>query len=310
MEWMISCVQLLLGLGLLIVSAEFLLTKIITIAQKLGVSATLITVTVVALGTSLPELITSLMAAYKGIPDISVGNVVGSNLFNILAVIGVSCLLRPLHNNIAVMKKEWGFLLLATLLLWVLGHDLLLSQLDGLLFLLVFAVFLYFIIKGSRTGTASNKKLSQNTSINWQDISIFSLSMIGLLGGAHLALLGAIYLGKSFGMTERVIGLTIVSIGTGLPELATSMMAVFRKHYNISIANVIGSNVMNTLLIIGSASLYMPLAIAQDIMTYDYLWLIGITVGLFLLSLWVKTFSRSLGLCFIFLYGIYLFTLI
>ena len=306
----ISILQLVFGLKILIVSADFLLKKIIDIAKKTGVSPALITVTVVALGTSLPELITSLVAAFKDVPDISVGNVVGSNLFNILAVIGVSCLIRPLRNTFSSMQKEWGFLLLATILLWVLGRDILLSRWDGFFFLVVFLAFLYFIIQ-KKEDQQEQDNAPDGQYLTLKDGLVLCFSLACLLGGAHLALLGAIYLGQSFGMTERVIGLTIVSVGTGLPELAASVVAVFRKHYDISIANVIGSNVMNTLLITGIVALCKPLQVSQDIMVYDYWWLLGVTVGLFVISaMGIKIFPRILGLILIVCYSFYIYTLL
>ena len=311
MELIIATLQLLLGLGLLLVSADFLLKKVIDIATKTGISASLIAVTFVALGTSMPEFVTSLMASFEDIPDISLGNIIGSNIFNLLVVIGFSCTLKPLQNTYTPIKKEWIFLLLATCLLWILGQDLHLTRLDGFLFLILLSVFLYLIIsqrekKSSQNQGQSEPLSSQALFIDWL---LLSLSIAFLLAGAHLVLLGAVYLGKSVGMTERIIGLTIVSVGTGLPEMTASMVAAFRKRHDISIANIVGSNIMNTLLITGFASLCRPLVISKDIMKYDYFWLAGVTIGLFVLSIYVNTFIRAFGVFLLLLYGIYLFSL-
>lgn len=308
MEMIIATIQLLFGLALLLISADFLLKKVIDIATKTGISASLITVTFVALGTSMPELVTSLMASVEGIPDVSLGNIVGSNIFNLLVVIGFSCTLKPLQNTYTSIKKEWIFLLLATCLLWILGQDLHLTRMDGFLFLILLGVFLYLVITQKKSKHAQDQA-STASHASFVDWILLSLSIAFLLIGAHLVLLGAVYLGKSIGMTERIIGLTIVSVGTGLPEMAASMVAVLRKRHDISIANVVGSNIMNTLLITGAASVLNPLIISQDIMRYDYFWLIGITIGLFVLSIYVKVFARVSGVFLLFLYGIYLLSL-
>ena len=310
MGFIIAILQLILGVLVLIISANFLLKKVIDIAKKTNLPASFITLTFVALGTSLPELITSIIASIKGIPDISLGNIVGSNIFNLLAVIGLACSLRPFQSIFTSIKTEWIFLLLATCLLWVLGQDLSITRLDGFLFLILFCFFLYFIIKQKKDLHSQNQHadvLSRSSLfIDW---AFLFISIGFLLGGAHLFLLGAIYLGKSIGMTERIIGLTIVSVGTGLPELVTSVVAIFKKRYDISMANVIGSNIMNTLLITGLASLSMPLLISQSIMQYDYFWLLGITIFLMILSIYLNLFQRVLGVFLLLLYGVYVYTL-
>ena len=306
----IAVLQLVLGLAVLIISANFLLKKVIDIAKKTNLPASFITLTFVALGTSLPELITSIIASIKGIPDVSLGNIVGSNIFNLLVVIGFACTLKPFQSMFISVKTEWIFLLLATCLLWVLGWDLNVTRLDGFLFLTLFCVFLYFTIKQKKDMRSEDQKFNvpgdSSILIDWL---LLFLSIGFLLGGAHLLLLGAIYLGKSVGMTERIIGLTIVSVGTGLPELATSVVAIVKKRYDISMANVIGSNIMNTLLITGLASLSMPLLISQSIMQYDYLWLIGTTVFIMVLSIYMNIFNRILGVFLLLLYGVYIYTL-
>ena len=310
MEMIISILQLILGLGLLIVSASFLLKKVIDIAKKTHLPASFITVTFVALGTSLPELITSIIASIKGVPDVSLGNIVGSNIFNLLAVIGFSCILRPFQSKFTSIKTEWIFLFVATCFLWILGQDLSITRLDGFLFLILFCFFLYFAIKQKKDIQSQDQSADiLSKSSLFMDWVLLFVSIGFLLGGAHLLLLGAIYLGESIGMTERIIGLTIVSVGTGLPELATSVVAIFKKRYDISMANVVGSNIMNTLLITGLASLSMPLLISKSIMQYDYFWLFGITVLLMALSIYTKLFHRALGIFLLLLYGIYIYTL-
>ena len=180
----------------------------------------------------------------------------------------------------------------------------------GFLFLILFCVFLYFTIKQKRDINSQNKcaDVSNKSSI-FVDWVLLSVSIGFLLGGAHLFLLGAIYLGQSIGMTERIIGLTIISVGTGLPELVTSVVAIFKKRYDISMANVIGSNIMNTLLITGLASLSMPLLISKSIMKYDYFWLIGVTIFIMTLSIYMNIFHRFIGVFLLLLYGVYIYTL-
>ena len=226
----------------------------------------------VAAGTSLPELVTSIVAALQGNADIAVGNVVGSNSFNIMAGIGLACLIRPNRVQKSALKIEWPFLMLITIGLYLVSTDLLIGRIDGSLMLFVLVAFFWYAVKNAKKIGLEVEDEDIPAEVKdsvAKDLGLLVLGLIALIGGAELTLTGAINLGKYFGLSDRVIGLTIVSAGTGLPELATSAMAAYRGRDDIAIANVLGSNIMNILAILGVTSLITPLQVNSDIVNYD-----------------------------------------
>ncbi len=296
---------ILAGFGILILAAEVLLRGSVSLAGRLNIPAALVAVTIVAFGTSAPELVTSILAALQGAPDVSAGNVVGSNLFNLLAVIGASCLLMPTRASRETMRFEWPFLILSSGVFYFLGKDLLFDQMEGIGLIALFILFIVLIVKIHK-GSEEPEEFAPLASLSLEVIYIIG-GIIALAGGAHLALIGAIDFGRLMGMSERIIGLTIVSIGTGLPELATSALAAYKGRDDISIGNVIGSNIMNTLAVMGSAAAITPIAISNNVMSFDTIWLLLATFlfwgVLFLTKGWV---SRMFGFLLIVAYATYI----
>lgn len=225
---------LILGLILLIVSGEFLVKGAVAIALRLKLSTLVIGMTIVSLGTSAPELLVSIKAALGGHPDITIGAIVGSNISNIGLILGFTALIFPIVVQKDSLRKDWPMMIGATLLFIVFVQDGVLELYEGVIFLVLLVAFLSLIIYQSRK---ANKKLEATAEIDlsakntplWKSISLIILGSVGLVYGADWMLSSAVDIAKEFGVSERIIGLTIVAFGTSLPELITSCVAAFRK---------------------------------------------------------------------------------
>ncbi|WP_373496873.1 calcium/sodium antiporter [Aquiflexum sp.] len=268
----ISIILLLIGFVLLVYGAEKLVDAASALAANFGIPNIVIGLTIVAFGTSAPELVVNIFAAVSGSSEMVMGNVLGSNIFNVLGILGISALIYPLTVKSNTTWIEIPLSLLAAVLIWILANDMLLdyqvgnliSRSEGLVLILFFAVFLVYNITVSNssqeTGETIEIPLGYTTtkSVLW-----IVVGLAGLIIGGKLIVDNAVEIAKIFGMSERLIGLTIVSIGTSLPELATSVAAVRKKKVDIAIGNVVGSNIFNTFLILGLSSIIMPVEVNQ-----------------------------------------------
>jgi cation:H+ antiporter len=263
----LSTVLLLVGFAILIKGADFLVNGASSIAKKNGISNLAIGLTVVAFGTSLPELIVSLFAAFDGKNDASFGNVIGSNIFNLLFILGISGAIFPLVVQRNTVKYEVPLSLLAAGLLFLLVNDGMvfgsegdsLSRFDSLILLVFFALFLYYIY---RTMTATSD-LDEGEPIklysNIMSVGMIIAGLAFLIGGGKLVVDNAIEIAHYFELSDKFIGLTILAAGTSLPELATSAVAAYRKNTDIAIGNVVGSNIFNIFFILGITGLVHPM---------------------------------------------------
>jgi cation:H+ antiporter len=266
---------LLLGFAILIKGADFLVDGASSSAKKFGISNLAIGLTVVAFGTSMPELIVSLFSALDGKNDASFGNVIGSNNFNLLFILGISGLIYPLVVHRNTVKFEVPLSLLAAVVLYLLvndqmtfGTENMLSRGDGVILLLCFLGFLYYIYRTMKT----TPEVEQGT-IRLFSTPVAAAMIIGgllaLIFGGQLVVKNAIALAQHFGLSERLIGLTILAAGTSLPELATSAVAAYRKNTDIAIGNVIGSNIFNIFFILGITSTVQPISYNMA-MNFDF----------------------------------------
>lgn len=288
----IALALIALGIVLLVVGGEILLRGAVGLATVLRLTPAVIGLTVVAAGTSVPELAVSALAAWRDSPDITVGNVVGSNIFNIAFILGISALLRPLAITGNTIKLEYPVLALVTLMALAVCEDGQISRLDAALFLAVYVAFTAYLV-GLVRGQMNEKEAQEFRSevkelepAVHQPRLLVSLCLlaggIALLGaGAEATVRGAVTLAQRLGLSERVIGLTIVAAGTGLPEVVTSLVSSFRGRDDIAIGNVIGSNLFNILGILGLSSLIVPLPVSPAIISSDAWWMLGVTFGLF-----------------------------
>ncbi len=278
---------LILGFVLLIKGADWLVNGATALAKKHQVSDLAIGLTIVAFGTSMPELVVNAFAAFENHPDIVYGNVIGSNNFNLFMILGIAGLITPLVVQSSTVWKEIPFSLAAAFLLFFLANDFMadsgigLSRLDGTMLLLFFAGFLFYVYKQLRTG---NVPATTTTVIHYSNLKIWGFILLGLtllVIGGRLVVESAVDIASALGVSQTLIGLTIVAAGTSLPELATSVVAAIKKNNDIAVGNIIGSNIFNIFFILGVSSLIRPIPFSPKFNQDIYLLIFG-TVILFL----------------------------
>ena len=277
MFWALS----FLGLFLLLISGDFLVKGAIQLSNRLGVSALLVSLTVVAFGTSAPELIVAIKATLSGSPGLAMGNVVGSNIANILLVLGLPTLIMGLKNNITDTKRSFGFMIAASVLFIMFGMSGSFSWVYGIVLLSLLAFFLFDTFRQNSKKALNGEILEfqQRTLHSWWTIIFFlTLGVIGLPLGADLLVTNASALAKGYGVSDAVVGLTLVAIGTSLPELATTFVAFVRKKAEVVLGNLIGSNIFNLLAIIGITSLISPVPVDPIFIKFDFWIMLGASV--------------------------------
>ncbi|RYG72364.1 calcium/sodium antiporter [Lentibacillus lipolyticus] len=308
-------ILLLLGFALLIKGADFFVEGASHIARALHVSPLLIGLTIVALGTSSPEATVSIVAALQESSGVSVGNVIGSNIFNITLVVGLTAFLNPLKVESETVKKQIPFTLLASTALIIVISDRSLEHLsenlitrsDGLILLLFFAIFLYYLFEVAKN---SREKVKQESSeskpVSWSKNIIQTIGgLAAIIVGGRLVVNNAVDIAVSFGMSETLVGLTIVAVGTSLPELITSVTAATKKEGEIAVGNIVGSNIFNILLVLGSASAISPLIVDSQVFV-DVLLMIALTCVLLIFSRTNYTIGKWEGMTLVAAYGLYM----
>jgi cation:H+ antiporter len=282
-----------LGVVLLVVGGESLLRGAVGLATILRLTPAVIGLTVVAAGTSVPELAVSGLAAWNGQVDIAVANVVGSNIFNITVIVGMCAVVRPLAITGNTIRLEYPVLVLVTLLFLVIAQDRQINRLDATLSLAVYVAFTAYLVSlvrqqvtaaESRELKAEVQELSPTTDARPRTSVCLAFLAVGvalLAGGAHATVAGAVQLARLLGLSERVIGLTIVSVGTGLPEVVASLVSSVRGRSDVAIGNVIGSNLFNILGTLGLTAMFVPLPVQPALVNSDCTWMMGVTLLLF-----------------------------
>ena len=307
----------ILGIILLLVGGEMLLRGAVGLAGILRLTPAVIGLTVVAAGTSVPELAVSGIAAYQGKPDIAVANVVGSNIFNIAAILGMCALIRPLVITGNTIKLEYPVLALVTLLCLVIAQDGEINRLDGALCIAVYISFTVYLVRLVRQQVTAAEIQELRAEVQeltpsktrpraWVCFSLVAVGAALLAGGAHATVTGAVELARLLGWSERIIGLTIVSIGTGLPEVVASLVSSVRGRSDVAIGNVIGSNLFNILGTLGMTAIVAPLPVQPEVIASDCWWMLGVTLLLFPMLFTGRTLSRWEGALLIAAYGVYL----
>ena len=280
---MLSFIMLIVGFALLVWGADKFVAGASALARRLGVSPLLVGLTIVAFGTSAPELAVSLTAALQGANEIAVGNVVGSNIFNLLVVAGLSAVVCPLVMDRTLLRRDWPLSLLAAIVLCaMIAPDLTISRVEGAILLAVFALTLFLQIRAALKGR--NTLEAETDEVTMPPLMIGVNIVLGLaciIIGGQLAVNGATGIARMFGLSETLIGLTIVAIGTSLPELVTSLVAAKKGQNEIAMGNVIGSNIFNILLILGVSSVITPIPVLSTSII-DCLVLIGISIVFYL----------------------------
>jgi len=311
---LLNSILIIAGLAILIAAAESLVRGAVSISSKLGIPALVIGLTVVSFGTSAPELTVNIASVINGSPDLAIGNIVGSNIANILLILGICALIKPLKVKSSTVWKEIPLALLGVVLLLVMGNDMLIdgvsfnaiTRTDGIVLMSLMAIFLYYIIGMAR---AEKKDDRQNEEDEIKEYGYFAsagmiiLGLGGLILGGQLLVTAAVAIAKSAGLSEALIGLTVVGVGTSLPELATSVVATRRGQIDIAIGNVVGSNIFNIFWILGLSGTVLQLPFNAAAST-DVLVAVGATALLFLLMFVGKKhqLTKHEGIVFLTLY--------
>ncbi|MHC4396132.1 MAG: calcium/sodium antiporter [Planctomycetota bacterium] len=286
------------GLVILWKCAGFLVAGAVGLAERLGVSQLVVGLTVVAMGTSAPEVAASIAAVLRaGGGDIAIGNVYGSNIANLALVGGLAALIRPISVQGSVLRREMPVMLLVALLLWPVLGNLSLSRLEGAGLLGVFAILILLTVqiarKQEQKGEPAGEQKGANETRSMQRCILFIvIGLVGLALGAKMTVEGAVFIGKKAGLSEAVIGLTIIAIGTSLPELATCLVAAIKGQDEISIGNLVGSNIFNTLLVVGVAGVIRPFEIVQRLAGVDYWIMIVVSVVFIAIALIGRRIGR------------------
>ncbi len=310
MAWAI--VFLTVGLLLLWKGADLLVNGAVGIAQRLGISQLVVGLTVVAMGTSAPEVAASVASALGGRGDIAIGNVCGSNIANLALVGGLVSLINPLQIQAQTLRREIPTMLVVSLLLWPILRDLSLSRPEGLLLFVVFVGLLVYTMRAARKGAlliaAGEAPVVAVPSSAAKHIALIGIGLAGLSVGARLAVDGAVTIGTWAGLSDAVIGSTIMAVGTSLPELVTCVLAGLKGHHDISVGNLVGSNIFNALLVSGAAALVRPFTVGRRFAGgVDFWVMIGVGIA-FAIGAIVgrRVIGRVGGVLLLAIYGAYL----
>ena len=284
---LLPIIALLSGFALLIWSADEFTENGAKIANIFKVSPLIIGLLIFGFGTSAPEMLVSGLAAMDGNTGLSIGNAVGSNIFNIALVLGISAIIAPIEVHGDILKKEWVFLMLATLVAGLLLWDLRLDAIDGFVLLTLLILFLAYTFKASKNTQNHEFDEFEQTVDKSQTTKTWIMLLIGLIvliSSAKLVVWGGIEVAQAFGVSDLIIGLTVVALGTSLPELAVSVASVLKKQYEMVVGNVIGSNLFNTIAVLAIPGLIHPSDVAPEVIERDYPVMLLLTVLLFIVS--------------------------
>ncbi len=273
------------GLILLLLSGKYLVKGAVDITNHFNISKLVVGMTVVALGTSAPELLVSVQAALKGSPEISLGNVIGSNIANIALVLAISIIILPITVKKETIKFDWPIMFVAFMMLYAFMLDDKLSFVEGLIFILALVFYIWWEIRFSLQQAKKNNEPKQEKKKSLSipvAILLIALSSIGLAYGADFMVEGASELARMMHISERVISISIVALGTSLPELTASVIAALKKESDISVGNIIGSNIFNIFAILGTTAIVHPISFDHTVFSVDLLWMAIIGIILFI----------------------------
>ena len=279
MDWFLT----LGGLIVLVLGAEGMVRGAVDLALRARISPLVIGLTVVSIGTSAPELLVSLLAAMKGSSSIAIGNVVGSNIINITFILGVCVVVFPIEVDRDARRIHWPVMMAASLLFWVFLRDDLFSMLEGALFVFMLLIYVVWMVWRSRKSSVSERSGDGHGAQHpiWRASLLLVVGIVALTKGADWFVEGAVAISRGMGVSEQLIGVTVVAVGTSLPELVTSLIAAFRKQADISMGNLIGSNIFNLLGIIGVSSVVLPIQVDHVAFFPDVMAMLAIALLLY-----------------------------
>ena len=291
---LLNIIWMIAGIALVLWGADRLTDGAVAIAERMHISQMVIGLTIVAMGTSMPEFFVSFMSALKDTPDMAVGNVVGSNIFNTLLIVGCAALVTPIMILPATVKKDIPFAMVASVALLLMCLDGNISRIDAMVLLGLFVVFMYITLKGAKENEQSMQQTSAKAGKPFMSVVWIVVGLVCLVFGSNLFVDAATVIARQLGVSDAVIGLTIIAGGTSFPELATSVVSARKGQSGIAIGNVLGSNVFNILLILGITGVMSPMTL-QGITTVDLTMLVVSMVMLWLFSFTKYTLARWEG---------------
>lgn len=311
---LLNLALLLIGLGALVVGGDVLVKGATRLALRFNIQPMVVGLTIVAFGTSAPELLVSLNAAFEEAPDFALGNVVGSNISNLSLVLGTACLFGFIPINRSTAGRDWGMTMGSSILLYFFSRNGYLGALEGAILFGVLILYIAYLIRFTRKEQIkleySIDKSNDTISERAQDVFFLALGGACLYFGSDWFIEGASEIAIAIGVSQRIIGLTVLAIGTSLPELFTSIIAARKGETDLAMGNLLGSNIFNILSIIGITSIVHPLEVNSTILNSDLWWMLGLTMGILPLMLVRKRLGTPSGILLLAFYAIYIYTLL
>ena len=301
---------ILTGILLLFGSGKYLVESSVAISRRLRIPRMIIGLTVVAFGTSAPELLVSLQAAVAGFPEIAMGNVVGSNISNILLVLAITAIIFPIPVPSSSVRRDWPIMMFVSLLLFIFTLNGWLTRLEGIILVFLLLAYIGFSIFRARNIARTKEEHIEEGAMRWWVAALMLLvSIAGLAFGASLLVDNAAIIAEDLGISKRVISITMVAVGTSIPEVATSVIAAMKKETDISVGNIIGSNIMNVLSVLGVTSIIGPIKVDTEIVKFDIPWMLATSVLLLILMLPASRsrLTRWEGIFMILIYLLYIY---
>lgn len=312
-----TIVLLIIGLIVLIIGGDYLVRGSSSIALRLHLSPLVVGLTIVAFGTSAPELLISIQSALKGSPDIAMGNVVGSNICNLALVLGITAVVNPVKVQLNSIRVDWPVTMGSSILLYLMVLEGMLTAVEGIIFVIALIIYIVFIVTNSRKAVKSAKLKLDLPDLPdapkkqiWKDIFFIIIGCVALFFGSEWFVISAKDLALSLGVEERVVGLTIVALGTSLPELVTAAVASYKGESDLALGNLMGSNIFNILSILGITAIIQPISVHEVILNKDIIWMLMITLMILPLMIVRREVGRGDGTVLLIVYAVYIYTVV
>ena len=299
-----SFLLILIGFIFLLSGACFLVDGAKNLALKYNVKPLIIAVTIIAFGTSSPELLVSLVSAINGEDSMALGNVIGSNIANIALVLAVACIIKPIKPKKSLEKVDLPVMIVFAVLLFAFAFNGFISRPEGLFLLIGLCAYFWYCIKSGKEKNQSSEPTPPKNKVFY--LAIIIIGLVGIVFGARFLVSGGVALAKSYGLSKAFIAISVFAIGSSLPELATSVVASFKKEHDISIGNVVGSNIQNVALVIGAVALYKPLNFSIGELNISFIVLLSYSILLYAIILITGKLSRIVGIIFLISYVVYI----
>ncbi len=313
---LVNILLLIVGLIVLILGGDFLVKGASSIALRFNISPLVVGLTIVSFGTSAPELLISIKSALSGSPDLAMGNVIGSNICNLALVLGITAIISPIYVQKNSINIDWPMTMGSSLLLYLLVREGYVDSYEGYIFVAILVTYLSFVLWKSRKDIKIARELeadfdlpeTPNTLL--KDLTYIAIGSAGLYIGAEWFVGGAQDLAIQLGIEERIIGITVLALGTSLPELVTSSVASFKKETDLALGNLMGSNIFNILSILGITSIIKEIKVSDVILNTDMIWMLGITLIILPLMLSRRQLGRIDGMILLMIYIYYTYTVV